>query len=49
MVHFEDQGMFPKVHQLEDFGGFRKVPSQNTYGVRVKETCEEKTIKEILG
>ena len=26
MVYFEDKGM-------EDFGGFRKVPSQNTQGV----------------
>ena len=32
MVHFEDKGMFPK-----DVGGFRKVPSQNTSGVRVME------------
>ena len=28
MVHFEDKGMFPK-SALGDFGGFRKVPSQN--------------------
>ena len=35
MVHFEDKGMFPKVHWriMEDS---RKVPSQNTLGVRDK-------------
>ena len=35
MVHFEDKGMFPKVHWriFEDSGRFL---SQNTKGVRVK-------------
>ena len=37
MVHFEDKGHVSK-GALDDFGGFRKVPSQNIKVVRVIHT-----------